>query len=92
MAVKGRQNTVTSGAAVQLGVSPDGRDGQSGSSFSILATDQSFYLGGSDVTSSNGALITSAMLPLAFDLAGGELVYAIAASSTATVTTLQTGA
>lgn len=89
--IQGRQNAVTTTAS-QLGTKPTGQDGVAGSSFSILGTDNSFYLGGSDVTTASGALITAAMLPLSFDLEGGELPYAVVASGTATVTTLQTGA
>lgn len=94
MAVGSQQYSVTSGSAVLIASMPPatGSPGyQQTGSLVINNTGGVVYLGGSNVSSSNGlAVASSATTYFTIPLFPGDSVYAIAASTTSVVSVLQT--
>ncbi len=94
-----QQYSVTSGAAVLLASAPGSTvpnatlPGPLGQAYIANGSGGTIYLGGSNVSTSNGiALAASTTLPSPLFLFSGDAIYAIASSTTSTVSVLQTGA
>jgi hypothetical protein len=86
-----QQYSVTSGAAVLIAAAPASA-GIGPCGWFYIATTQTIYIGGSSaVSSSNGATATSSG-PFTGWLFPGDQIWAVASSTTSSVSVLQTGA
>lgn len=93
MAVGSQQYSVTSSTAVPIAVAPgDALPGGTpiASASVVISTTQTVLLGGSNVSTSNGLSLTNTASPLTVILYPGDTLYAIASSTTAAVSVLQT--
>lgn len=90
MSVGSQQYAVTGTASVIASVPPlTGSVGGGQVGAVIVTTSANVFLGGANVTSTNGLGITSTSAPLTVPLFPGDVLYAVAAT-TATVSVLQT--
>jgi hypothetical protein len=91
MAVKSRAVTVTT-SATRLDTTTDQDDAMSGESFAVYnASAAVVYLGGSDVTTSNGVPVAATSWGPSFDLSISDQIYGIVAASTSEVRVIETG-
>jgi hypothetical protein len=91
VAVKSRAVTVTTSATRLDGIT-DQDDAMSGQSIVIYnASAATVYVGGADVTTSNGAPVAATSWGPSFDLSISDQVYGIVAASTSEVRVLESG-
>lgn len=88
--VQSAQQAVSTAAVVAQGTPAAGTGSVPGSHVVLRPANGNIYVGGSDVSSSNGFLVASGGI-LGVDLETGESLYAVAASGTVTVHILKSG-
>lgn len=91
MAVGSQQYAVTGTASIIASAPGDALPGAAGGPVAqvVVATTADIFLGGSNVSSSNGLKVSSTTAPFPITLFPGDILYAVA-STTATVSVLQT--
>lgn len=91
MAVKTRAVTVGT-TATRLDGDADQADRHAGESFAFYnSSGVTVYIGGADVTSTNGAPVAASSWSPGFDLASDDAIYGIVATGTAAVRVLESG-